>query len=139
MELLYLPDSKRNVQNILRLVNATHVHAMIIKINLRGKLKSLTSRKFFGVYYHSLIRHSSTQLRIVSGRTANTEKEEAFFNPIKTMTKLTSNNHTENVICNALIRVQASAKLGEGNIPEDHHDNMFESLYQTIKKTLTGK
>ena len=35
-------------------------------INIRGNLKKLTSRKFFGSYYHSLMWHAPLQYRIIS-------------------------------------------------------------------------
>ncbi|XP_057299871.1 uncharacterized protein LOC130630393 [Hydractinia symbiolongicarpus] len=137
-EILYLPANRRSMPSILHLIIATHHHAMLIKLHIRGKLTSLTKRKFFGVYYHSIIRHSGTQLRLVSGRTANTEKEEASFNPIKTVTKLTSNNHPENIICNALIRMQAAIKLGAGQNAVSK-DKSFEELSQRIQRHSTGR
>ena len=48
-----------------------------------NKLKNLTERKMFRVYCHSLTIHAHQQYRIMSGRTANTEKEEAMFTTIK--------------------------------------------------------
>ena len=65
---------------------------------------SMTARKLFGVYYHSLIKHAPEQYHIVSGRTCNTEKEEANFNFIKRDTTNASNHHSDNVISNAIIR-----------------------------------
>ena len=47
------------------------------------------------------MKHSPEQYRILSGRLANTEKEEATFNFIKKATKLTANHHPANVIANA--------------------------------------
>ena len=64
-------------------------------------IKSVISSRFFGSYYHSLVKHSPEQYRILSGRLANTEKEEATFNFIKKATKLTANHHPANVIANA--------------------------------------
>ena len=51
-EILYLPDQRRSVQKIMRLIFSTFKHAMLLKIHLDGKLKSETERKFFGIYYH---------------------------------------------------------------------------------------
>ena len=80
---------------------------LLIKIKIRGKLRKLTACKFFGSYFHSLVRNSALQYRIVSGRTANTEKEEATLNSLKTFTNITSNHHFDQVVTNALIRTQA--------------------------------
>ena len=80
---------------------------MLLNINIRPKLKSLTERKLFGTYCHGLICQAPTQYRILSGRAANIEKEEAFFTGIKTDTKLTSNYDPENLEKNAIVRAQA--------------------------------
>ena len=83
-EILYSPEKERNVVKVLRLHSITFKHAMLLKIHLpANKLKKLTERKFFGVYCHSLTIHARQQYRIMSGRTANTEKEEAMFTTIK--------------------------------------------------------
>ena len=65
---------------------------MLLNIHLNGKLKSETERKIFGIYYHSLMRHSPEQYRLFSGHSSNIEKEEAQFNALKTFTNLTSNH-----------------------------------------------
>ena len=80
---------------------------LCLKMKLRGKLKKLTSRKYFGSYYHSLFRHCSQQCRVISGRTSNNESEEATFNNLKTFTNLTSNHHLDHIVLNAFIRTQA--------------------------------
>ena len=60
-EILFLPDKKRSVQKIVRLIFSTFKRAMLLKIHLDGKLKSETERKNFGTCYYSLIRHSLEQ------------------------------------------------------------------------------
>ena len=134
-EILYLPDKKRSVQKIMRLIFSTFKHAMLLKIHLDGKLKSETEQKFFGIYYHSLIRHSPEQHRLFSGRSSNTEKEEAQFNALKTFTNLTSNYHPENVIFNSIIRLQPKQVLNEGECDYHEEDLTFLKLYQPIKAT----
>ena len=51
----------------------------------------MSERNYFGIYYHSLIRHSGEQFRLFSG--CNTEKEEAYFHPLKEITNLSSNHN----------------------------------------------
>lgn len=46
------------------------------------------------------------QDEIPSGKTQNTEKEQAFFTGIKTTTKLTSNCHPENLVTNSIVHAQ---------------------------------
>ena len=55
----YLPESKRNSKKILRLSNLTFLHSMFLVINLKNNSKSLTQRKLFGTYFHSISRHAT--------------------------------------------------------------------------------
>ena len=78
-EITYAVEEKRPCPTILRLSNLTFTHALLLFIHIKDNLKSLTSRKLFGVYYHSIVKHAPIPFRLFSGRTANTEKEEAIF------------------------------------------------------------
>ena len=109
----------------MRLIFSTFKHTMLLKIRLDGKLKSETERKFFGII--SLIRHSPEQYQLFSGRSSNTEKEEAQFIALKTFINLTS-NHPENVIFNSLICLQAKQVLNEG---ENDYNEMSLSVSQS--------
>ena len=59
IQVLYSPDKNRNCIFILCLYLRTFVFSMMIKIHLQGKLKTITEKKFFGTYYHSLTRHAT--------------------------------------------------------------------------------
>ena len=138
-ELSYATEEQRNRVSILRLQNVCFQHAIRLKLHIQGQLKSLTSRKFFGSYYHSLIKHAPEQHRIVSGRTSNTEKEEATFNSIKVATSLASNHYPNNVIANALIRLQAKDALNENQTTlerESKITKMYESIKGNFKNTV---
>ena len=65
-EIIYSAESKRTSTLILRYHNVTFQHALLINQVIQ-KPKSLTSRKLFGHYYHSIIVHSPQQLRVISG------------------------------------------------------------------------
>ena len=77
------------------MANLIFQHVQIIHIYIRHNLVPLTPQKIFGVYLHAIMKHAGLQYRIVSGRSANTEKEEAMFRSIKTDTKLTSETSTK--------------------------------------------
>ena len=122
----------------MHLSNPTFIHGMLLTINIRHKLKSLTERKLFGTYYHVITCHAPTQYRILSGRAANTEKE-AFFTGIKTDTKLTSNYHPENLVTNAIVRAQAQKSFSSsGKLlrKESYIHNYYKPLQKTQKNTL---
>ena len=122
----------------MRLISTSFLHALFLKINIEGKEKSTTERKNFDIYYHSLIRHLCEQYRVFSGRSVNTEKEEATFNTLKTFTNLTSNNHPQNVIFNLLIRLQTKEILAAGENEYDKNEEIFFTLYQPIKSSFSN-
>ena len=109
---------------------------LLIKINIRGKLRKLTARTFFGSYFHSFVHHSALQYRIVSGRTANTEKEGATFNSLKTFTNITSNHHSDNTVPNALIRTQAKEQLHQQPLKSSTDEKIFKNLYLPLKELV---
>ena len=55
--------------------------------------------------------YAREQYGIVSGRSANSEREEALFTSMKNNTNQTSNHHPNNIISNILIRHQAKNKI----------------------------
>ena len=66
-ETLYLQDSAKSPQKILRYINISFQHAMLLTQHFACSLKKLTQRKFFSTYYHSLICHAPLHLRIFCG------------------------------------------------------------------------
>ena len=63
-----------------------------------------------------------------SGRSANTEKEEATFNTLKTFSNLIFNHHPQNVIFHLLVRLQAKEILAAGE--NDKNEEIFSTLYE---------
>ena len=56
-KLLYLSEKERSTTKIMRFSNTTFLHTLFIKIHFEINFKVLTTRKFYGVYYYSLMRH----------------------------------------------------------------------------------
>ena len=127
----YYSEKKRSLQSILRLYSTTFQHALTIKTSLLGNIKGSTAHKFIGSYYHSIVKHSPFRHRQLS---SNTEKEESTFNSMKMFTNLGSNHHSENIIVNALVRIQAKEKLNEGKAESNNKDTIFNNLYEPIEK-----
>ena len=109
--LLYLPAQSRSPRLVLRLYNTAFLHAMLCK-EIIGQPEILTSRKFYGRYWHSLTAHAGKQTRIISGKSANTEKEERHFNTLQGITKLT-NRRPGDIITPSLVRLQAEQHMAE--------------------------
>lgn len=101
--LLYLSAQSRSPRLVLRLHNTAFLHAMLCK-DIIGQPEILTTRKFYGRYWHSLTAHAAKQNRIISGKSANTEEEERHFNTLQGITKLT-NRRPGDVITPSLVRL----------------------------------
>ena len=92
-ELLYLIQKKSSVTKFLRFYKTTFLRTLIIKRHFENNLKVLTVRRFYGVYYHSLMTHAREQYQYVSGRSANFEIEEELFASMKNSKNQASNHH----------------------------------------------
>ena len=131
-EILYQTDKDRRTTSILGLHSFCFQHAMLFKINLQGKLMTLTSRKFFGFYYHSLIKHAPEKCSLFSGRSSDTEKGEGTFKSIKMFNNLSSNHDpNNNDLINALIRLQCRETLQKTQLRQE---SRLTNLYSEIKK-----
>ena len=135
-DILYAPESKRSIQSVFRLQDITFYYALLLKIHLRGNIKSIASRKSFGSYYHSLVKHSPEKYRTFSRRFANTEKEEASFSFIKKATNLASNHRPANAIANAMIRMEARKIIMDGHSATKKTESKLTKIYQPIKSVL---
>lgn len=131
-KLLYLPAQSRSPKLVLRLHNQAFIHAMICK-DIIGQPKSLTSRKFYGRYWHSLTAHAGKQSRIISAKSTNTEEEERHFNTLQGVTRLTSRRPGD-IITPSLIRLQAEQKLAESK--QGNAVKMQESQISKYYSTL---
>ena len=106
-EILFKPEKDRCPRLILRYHNLSFYHAILCLEVIGTQPTKLTRRKFYGKYYHGLVRHAPIQLRIISGESSNAEDEERFFNSIKSITRETSSQHPSHIIGNIIIRLQA--------------------------------
>ena len=130
----FYSEKKRSLQSILRLYSTKFQHALTIKTSLLSNIKGSTARKFFGSYYHSIIKHSPFQYRLSSGHTSNTENEESEFNSMKMFTNLASSHHSGNITANALVRIQTKEKLNDGKAESNYKDAIFNKLFEPIEK-----
>ena len=103
--LCYAHEEKRVQRSILCLHNRTFLHAYYCSV-LFSNPKSMSRRRMFGRYFHSLTTHASLLLRIISLRSLNAEQHERMFQKAKGITKATSNNHAQQVITNIIQRLQ---------------------------------
>ena len=95
---------------------------------------SLTSRIFFGSYYHSLFKHAPEQYRLFSGQTSNMEKEEITSKSIKLLTNLTLNHHPNNILINDLTKLECGDLVN--NYPLSKQESVITNLYVEIKNNF---
>lgn len=129
-QILYSHDISRTNRSILRLHNVTFSHAMLLNELFDKGVNILTKRKMFGKYYHAITMHAAQQYRIISGRSSYTEQEERTFNFLKTTSSSTSNHEPNNVILNAMIRMQVKIKLNEQQPSYQRNDNQIKKLFE---------
>ena len=106
-EILCSSDDERSPQRLLRMTNLIFQYVLIIHIYIRDKLVSLTPRKMCWRYLLAIMKHAGLRYRTVSGTGSSTEKEEVMFRSVKTDTTLTSNFHSDQLVSNIIIRLQA--------------------------------
>lgn len=108
-EILCSDDSKHSSHTVLRLHNLTFVHGKLC-IEVFHNPKSMTRRKMFGRYFHSITSHAPMLYQMVCLRSLNAEIQEQLFGQCKSITKATSSLHPNHIITNILLRLQEEAK-----------------------------
>ena len=108
-EILYSTNCKRSSQAVLRLHNVAFVHGKLCT-ELFHTPKTMTRRKMFGRYFHSLTSHAPILYRLVCLRSMNAEMQERMFGQCKAITRATSSQHPDHIITNILLRLQEESK-----------------------------
>ena len=114
--LLYLQEHERSPKLNFLLHNTAYRHAMLCK-KVVGMPKAINLRTFYGVYWHSLVTEAPILYRIVSPHTICTVEQERAFDTIKEITKRTSNGHSNHIIPNSLLRMQAENMIRDKPTP----------------------
>ena len=94
-----------------------------------------TPRKFYGKFFHDIIRHAPVQQRLICGLSANSENEERYFNTIKSIPNTTSNKKNEDILSNLFIRVQVEGKMKEIK----SQDSEIGKIWQVIESAGDSK
>ena len=134
-ELLYCDPTKRTSQSVLRLHNIAFVNAKLCFDHFHNP-KTMSSRRMFGRYFHALTTHSPLLNRIIAPRLLNTEMEERMFGQCKAITRNTSNQHTNDIITNILVRIPYEDKsvAAERNTVKNQESEVLK-----LAQTLPGK
>ena len=129
--LLYIQDHERTPKIILRLHNTAFKNAMSCK-QVLGVPQSVTLRTLYGIYWHSIIAEAPLLTRIVSLRTICTEEQERTCNTIKEITKATSSGHSDHIIPNSLLRMQAENVVREKPVPTISSHSIIGKYAKTL-------
>lgn len=69
-EIMYSSDAKRTCKQVLRLFNLTWLHAELC-VDTVFQPTSMTHRKTFGIYYHTITCHAAQQYQLVCLKSTN--------------------------------------------------------------------
>ena len=112
-EIAYGSEAARSPRSVLQFHNLTWCHGILCRETIGFTLKYMTTRKFYGTYFHNITAHAAIQNRLVSGRSTYIEEQERVFNAITSITRSTSSYHSNHIIGNVFVRLQAERKLKE--------------------------
>ena len=142
-EIAYSLDAHRTPRSVLRLHNLTWYHAMLCRKLIGFSLKHLTTRKFYGNYFHNITSHAAIQNRLVSGRSANAEEEERVFDTITNITRTTTSYHASHITGNICIRLQVEKKMHVYQNPhickQETHISKLASSLPSFSNTIIPK
>ena len=137
----YSRDESRSPRSVLRFHNLTWLHAFLCWEVIGYHTKQMSSRKFYGVYFHKLSAHAAIQHRLVSGKSCHAEEQERVFNAVTNITRANSSNKPGHIIGNVFLRIQAEKKMGayqsENTLPKQQahiskHAKSLPSLGNTV-------
>ena len=132
-EIAYSLEAMRTPRSVLRLHNLTWQHAILCQSVMGFSLKQMTTRKFYGNYFHNITAHAPIQQRLISGRSANTEEQERVFNSINNITRTTSSNHADHIIGNVFIRIHAEKEFkADQSVTSDAQEAQVSKLASSL-------
>lgn len=95
--------------------------------------ESATRRRMFGHYFHALTAHAAMQYRTTALRSLNCGQQERIFQQSEQITTATSSRRPNDIIRNAVIRIQEQSALDTDSVTKQ------ESEISKLATTLTPK
>ncbi|XP_078700658.1 uncharacterized protein LOC144927213 [Branchiostoma floridae x Branchiostoma belcheri] len=116
--------------------NATFHHHLLMKECLPGKPHTMTTRKLWGQYIHSIRDHLPMNFRVVAPSSIMAENEERQFSTLKRITK-TSANYSKpgHIITNVLVRTHFQEKMTTSS--NTHQQNKISKAAETVRMDRT--
>ncbi|XP_062602067.1 uncharacterized protein LOC134263700, partial [Saccostrea cucullata] len=124
ISIAYSKEGARNPQQILRLYNQTFIFGHLCKAVIGNPIK-MSSRKFYGSHFHSLVTHAPEIYRLFCLRSILAENEERSFGTLRSISLNTSDRKPEHVIKNAIIRYNAQQNTPVKPDSFQHQDSII--------------
>jgi hypothetical protein len=131
MGIFYASEDKRSSKSILRLHNLSFRHSYAVN-SILTPVKSMTTRKLQGIYYHQIINHSALIYRIISLKSINAELFERFFDKLGDITKKTWSRQPDDLIPNTFLHVQAEDAVKEEASAMEKQDKEISRLAKNL-------
>ena len=112
ISIAYSKADARNARQILRMYNQSFIFGQLCKSVIGNPVK-MTSRKFYGTHFHSLVTHAPEAYRLFCLKSILTENEERSFGSLRSISKNTSDRKPCHIIQNAIIRYNAQQHSSE--------------------------
>ena len=105
-----MPVTMNVLQGLFCACTIAHFFMPLSCITLFSNPQTVTRRRLFGRYFHSLICHAALMFRIVSLRSMNAEQHERMFQQAKGISKGTTNHNPNLIITNIIQRLHFEKK-----------------------------
>ncbi|XP_019632908.1 PREDICTED: uncharacterized protein LOC109476416 isoform X2 [Branchiostoma belcheri] len=135
-QLCYADAEERSITSVFRMTNQIVLHHLLMKECLPGPPKTMTTRKLWGHYMHSLRDHIPIVFRIVATSSTMAENEERQFSSLKRITKSSANySKPGHIIKNLFVRTHYQQKLQPSS--SNHQINKISQAAKAIPKERT--
>ncbi|XP_035663701.1 uncharacterized protein LOC118407344 [Branchiostoma floridae] len=135
--LCYAAADKRDMTSIYRMQNTMHVHNLMMKEIFPGDPKSITKRKLWGSYIHSLRDHTPIVYRVAPISSLLAENEERQFGTFKRITKASANYANEGqIITNLMVKTHIHNKNG-GTRGQQNNNNKISQVAKLFSQPRT--
>ncbi|XP_019624951.1 PREDICTED: uncharacterized protein LOC109470439 [Branchiostoma belcheri] len=135
-KLCYAAAEDRSIISVFRLNNVSFLHHLLIKECLPGEPSSMSSRKLWGQYLHSLRDHMPVNYRVVPISSIMAENEERQFSLLKHITKSSASySRPGHVISNILVRTHYSYQ--DRASTDKHQQNKISKAGEAIAMERT--
>lgn len=112
IHICYSPARERSQKMILRMYNQCFLFSVLV-MHVIGTPKKVSSRKFYGAHFHSMVTHFPEMYRIFCLRSLIPEDEERTFGNLRSLAERTTNRQASYVVDTCMLRYLARENKNE--------------------------